>query len=129
MSTGPEGMAHPNAWIERLATSRYCVLKSSGASFVIVIVGLGVFRRALSAVVRSRHLAVISFDPRRDPWFQLSFVAPTVLTLLALAALLGPLCTSLVRKRRYWAFVGTFAWGAVLASSFVFVMLFFWIGY
>jgi hypothetical protein len=122
-------MARPNAWIERMATSRHCVLSSFVTSLAIVIVGLAVFRRVLSAVVRSQHLTMISFDPRHDPWFRLSFVAPAALTLLALATFLGPLCMSLFRKRRYWTFVGTLAGGAVLASSFVFVMLFFWIGY
>jgi hypothetical protein len=126
LSTGPEGMAHPNAWIERLATSRYCVLKSSGASLAIVIIGIGVFWRALPAVVRLRHLGAISFDPREDLWFRVSFVAPAALTLLVLAGFLGPLCVALVRRRRYWAFVGTLAWGTVIASSFVFVILLAW---
>ena len=122
-------MPRRDGWAERLATSRYCLPTSIGASLAIVIIGFGVFRRALAAVVSSRHLSVISFDPRHDPWFQASFLAPAALTLLALAIFFGPLCMALIRNRRYSAFAGTFAWGAVISSSFVFAMLFFWIGY
>ncbi len=123
-------MAHLNAWIERMAASSHCVLKSFGTSLAIATIGFGVFQLALEAVVHFRHLTVISFDPREDPWFPyLGFVAPTALTLLALATFHGPLCTSLIRKHRYSAFVGALASGTAVGLSFSFVMIFCWIVY
>jgi len=123
-------MAHLDAWIERIAASSHCVLKSFGTSLVIVTIGFSLFLLALEAVVHFRHLTVISFDPREDPWFRyLGFVIPTTLTLLALATFHGLLCTSLIRKHRYSAFVGALASVTAVGLSFFSIMVFCWIVY
>ena len=123
-------MADLDAWIERIAASSHSVLKSFGTSLAIVIIGFFGFQLALEAVVHFRHLTMISFDPREDPWFRyLGFVAPTALTLLALATFHIPLSIFLIRNHRYPTFVSAPASGTVVGLSFFFFMVFCWIMY
>ena len=107
----------------------FCVLWSFVMSLGIVILGVCGWGLAVTAVVALRHLRIISFDPREDPFFLLSFVAPTLLTLLALATFQIPLCMSLIRNRRYATLVGALSSGTVVGLSFFFFMVLAWVMY